>query len=67
MWGFYLLSDFNREESTRYGILNTQRHIAIRTSYVIDKGGIVRSIEQGHEAIDPSDAKLECSRQKKNG
>lgn len=62
-----MLSDFNREISTRYGILNSQRNIAVRTTFVIDKGGIVRSIEQGTEAIDPSGAKLMCERIKRDG
>ena len=64
---FPLLSDFNREVSTKYGILNTQRSFAVRTTYVIDKSGIVRRIDQGNEAIDPSGAKLECARIKKEG
>ena len=64
---FPLLSDFNREVSTKYGILNTQRSIAVRTTYVVDKGGIVRQIQQGSEAIDPSGAGLMCARLKKEG
>ena len=64
---FPLLSDFNREVSTKYGILNTQRSIAVRTTYVVDKGGIVRQIQQGSEAIDPSGASLMCSRLHREG
>ena len=62
---FPLLSDFRRTVSTQYGILNEERGIALRTTYVLDKDGIVRFIEQGSDAIDPSGAKLECSRLKK--
>ena len=62
---FPLLSDFKRTVSTQYGILNEERSIAMRTTYVLDKDGIVRYIQQGSDAIDPSGAKLECSRLKK--
>ncbi len=58
---FPLLSDFSREVSTRYGILREDRNLAMRTTFVVDKGGIVRQIEQGSGAIDPSGAGLMCS------
>jgi len=61
---FPLLSDFNRTVSTQYGILNTQRSIATRTTYVVDKNGIVRFVQQGQAAIDPSGAVTECARLK---
>ena len=64
---FPLLSDFNREVSTRYGILDARRSFAVRTTYVVDKNGIVRFIDQGNEAIDPSGAALECARIKQSG
>ena len=64
---FPLLSDFKREVSTRYGILREDRNIAMRTTYVVDKGGIVRQIQQGNEAIDPSGAGLMCSRLHREG
>ena len=64
---FPLLSDFKREVSTRYGILREDRNIAMRTTYVVDKGGIVRQIQQGNEAIDPSGAGLMCARLKREG
>lgn len=63
---FPLLSDFKRTVSTQYGILNEERSLAVRTTYVIDKNGMVRFIDQGSEAIDPSGAKLECSRLEKH-
>ena len=59
---FPLLSDFKRTVSHQYGILNEERGIAMRTTYVLDKDGIVRFIQQGSDAIDPSGAKLECAR-----
>ena len=62
---FPLLSDFRKTVSTQYGILNEERGIALRTTFIVDKDGIVRYIQQGSDAIDPSGAKLECSRLKK--
>jgi peroxiredoxin Q/BCP len=64
---FPLLSDFSREVSTRYGILNTQRNFAIRTTYVVDKNGIVRLVQQGNDAINPNAAVTECERIHKAG
>ena len=61
---FPLLSDFNRTVSKQYGILNEEKNFALRTTYVVDKQGIVQHIEQGSEAIDPSGVKLVCSRLK---
>jgi peroxiredoxin len=58
---FPLLSDFKRTVTTEYGILDEQRNTAMRTTYIIDKQGIVRQIEQGSESIDPSGAKQMCS------
>ena len=58
---FPLLSDFKRNVSEEYGILNQQRGAAMRTTYVVDKQGIIRQIEQGSMAIDPSGAKQMCS------
>jgi len=59
---FPLLSDFRKIVSTQYGILNEERGIAMRTTYILDKQGVVRWIQQGSDAIDPSGAKLECAR-----
>ena len=58
---FPLLSDFKRTVSKQYGILDEERDLAVRTTFVIDKSGIVQYIEQGSEAIDPSGVKQFCS------
>src|SRR5688572_19692919 len=58
---FPLLSDFKRTVTQQYGILDEQRNAAIRTTYVIDKQGIVRQIQQGAESIDPSGAGQMCA------
>ena len=57
---FPLLSDFKREVSKTYGILNEERGWARRTTFVVDKGGQIRHIEQGRSAIDPSGALKMC-------
>ena len=58
---FPLLSDFQRTVSKQYGILNEQHGFANRTTFVLDKQGIVQHIEKDAEAIDPSGALKMCS------
>ena len=58
---FPLLSDFQRSVSKEYGILNEEHGFANRTTFVIDKEGIIRRIEKGGAAIDPSGAYQACS------
>ena len=55
-----LLSDFQRTVSRLYGVLDEERGVARRTTFVIDKEGIIRYIEQGASAIDPSGARQAC-------
>ena len=58
---FPLLSDLSHKVSKEYGILDEARGFARRTTFVVDKQGIVRHIEQGSAAIDPSGAQKACS------
>ncbi len=58
---FPLLSDFQRTVSKVYGILNEERGFANRTTFVIDKDGVIRHIDKGKDAIDPSGAHAACS------
>ena len=58
---FPLLSDFQRTVSNEYGVLNEQHGFANRTTFVVDKQGIIRHIEKDAEAIDPSGALKMCS------
>lgn len=55
-----LLSDFQRKVSEEYGILNP-RGFANRTTFVIDKEGIIQHIDKAADAIDPSGAMQSCS------
>lgn len=58
---FPLLSDFKRTVSQEYGVLNPEQEFANRTTFVIDKQGIIRRIDKDAEALDPSSAVQECS------
>jgi peroxiredoxin len=58
---FPLLSDFNRTVSTEYGILNAQHGFANRTTFVVDKQGIITHIDKDREALDPTGAHEACS------
>jgi peroxiredoxin len=58
---FPLLSDFFRKVSKTYGILDEEHGFARRATFVIDKDGIIRKIEMGRSAIDPSGAYQACS------
>ena len=57
---FPLLSDFQRKVSKDYGILDEEKGWARRTTFVLDKQGRVRHIEQGSAAVDPSGAHQMC-------
>jgi peroxiredoxin len=58
---FPLLSDFKRKVSKDYGIFDEERFFATRATFVIDKEGIIRHVEQGNSAIDPTGAYQVCS------
>jgi peroxiredoxin len=58
---FPLLSDFKRTVSKEYGILNEEQQFANRTTFVVDKEGIIQHIDVGKDAIDPSGAGATCS------
>ena len=59
---FPLLSDFQRKVSEEYGVLNPDQGFANRTTFVVDKDGVIQYIQKGKEAIDPSGAGAACSR-----
>ncbi len=58
---FPLLSDFNRTVSREYGILNTQHGFANRTTFVVNKEGVITHIDKDREALDPTGAHDACS------
>ena len=58
---FPLLSDWKRTVVKEYGLLDENSGYAGRATFVVDKEGIIRSIEEGRTAIDPSGAYQACS------
>jgi peroxiredoxin len=62
---FPLLSDFKRTVVKDYGIFNEAGGYGSRATFVIDKEGIIRHVEEGRTAIDPSAAIQACSMLKK--
>lgn len=60
---FPMLSDFTaRQVSKDYGVLLAERGIANRTTFVIDRDGRIKHIEEGTAAIDITGAANACSR-----
>jgi len=57
---FPLLSDTEKQVAKAYGVLNFTRLFANRVTFVIDKDGIIRHIDEGGDAIDPSGALQAC-------
>ncbi len=62
---FPLLSDFTRKVSKEYGILDDERQFSRRTTFVVDKQGVIQHVEEGNGAIDPTGAITLCSAIKK--
>ncbi len=62
---FPLLSDMTRKVSKEYGILNEQAQFANRTTFVVDKQGVIQHIEEGGSAVDPNNAITMCTSLKK--
>lgn len=57
---FPLLSDWHRKVVKDYGVYNETTGYANRTTFVIDKDGIIQKIEEGNTAIDPTGAYEVC-------
>ncbi len=56
---FPLLSDTRKTVSRQYGVLSFFR-VATRTTFVVDKQGVIRYIDRGSAAADPSGAQQAC-------
>ena len=57
---FRMLSDFTKKVSRSYGVLDEERGISRRTTFVIDKEGIIQRIDSGSAAIDIAGVKQTC-------
>jgi peroxiredoxin len=58
---FPILSDAKRDISRTYGVFDEQNNIARRTTFVIDRQGIVRKVFMAQEALDPAQALEACA------
>jgi len=51
---FPILSDWKKDASRQYGLLDENSGVARRATFVVDKKGVVQKVDVGREAIDPS-------------
>lgn len=59
---FQLLSDFPKNNVSKlYGIFDEERGVARRTTFVVDKKGIVRRIDAGRDALEIGGVKSACA------
>jgi peroxiredoxin len=58
---FPLLSDFKRKTVRDYGIFDEENQVGARATFAVDKEGVIRHVEQGRSAIDPTGAYQACS------
>jgi len=58
---FPILSDAKRDISRAYGVFDEQNVIARRTTFVIDREGIVQHVFMAQEALDPTHALEVCA------
>jgi peroxiredoxin len=58
---FTILSDAKRDISRAYGVFDEQNVIARRTTFVIDRQGIVQQVLMSQEALDPAQALEACA------
>jgi peroxiredoxin Q/BCP len=64
---FPLLSDSTKQVSQAYGVLDPLFQWANRTTFVVDKEGIIRWVDAGAAAINPAGAVSACARMKSPG
>jgi peroxiredoxin len=58
---FTILSDAKRDISRAYGVFDEQNVIARRTTFVIDRQGMVQQVFMAQEALDPAQALEACA------
>lgn len=51
---FPILSDWKKDVARQFGLLDETSGFARRATFVVDKTGIVRKVDIGREALDPS-------------
>ena len=58
---FPVLSDFKRTVVKDYGVFNEEQGFGNRATFLIDKEGIIRHIDEGNVAIDPTSVVEACN------
>ncbi len=58
---FPILSDIKHSVVKDYGIFNEEGGYGNRASFLIDKEGIIRHIQEGNEAVDPTSVEDACN------
>ncbi len=58
---FNILSDASRDISKSYGVFNERQLVANRTTFVIDKNGVVQKEFMATEALDPAHSLEACA------
>ena len=58
---FPILSDAKRDISRAYGVFDEQNVLARRTTFVMDREGIVQQVFMAQEALDPTHALEVCA------
>jgi peroxiredoxin len=58
---FPILSDSKREISRSYGVFDENAVISRRTTFIIDRQGVVQKVFQAQEALDPTAALEACA------
>ena len=58
---FPILSDFKRTVVKAYGVFNEEQGFGNRATFLIDKEGIIRHIDEGNVAIDPTSVVEACN------
>ena len=56
-----LLSDETRDVSKAYGVLDPSGRIDRRVTFVVDREGVIRKVDEGMAAVDPSGVVKFCS------
>jgi mycoredoxin-dependent peroxiredoxin len=58
---FPILSDARRDISRAYGVFDEEQVVARRTTFVIDRQGVVQQVFMAQEALDPAHALEACA------
>jgi peroxiredoxin len=58
---FPLLSDWHRKAVKDYGVYNEATGYGTRATFVIDQNGLIKHIEEGRSAVDPTGAYQACN------